>query len=155
MPIKQLTPKAAIKKALDEKIKNIETAITYKMASIGESGTNTAKETRGYTDRTSNLVSSTGYVLVKDGKVAKEPSFEQHDPGVVAEDTANVKYDGADQGEQFAKEMAGQMPAGIGIVVVAGMDYAGAVEAKGLNVLAVSELQAKEQVEDYLKTLKR
>ena len=49
--------------------------------------------------------------------------------------------------------MISQNPAGIVLIVVAGMDYAAYVEAKGLNVLDTSEIMAKKLVRRTLKRL--
>ena len=143
MSIEQITPQSEIEAYMRRQIENREKAIIYKMASIGEEVVNLAKITRGYTDRTGNLVSSTGYVLVKDGKVINGGRFEQSLKGA----------EGQKQGETFAAEIAAQMPAGIGIVVVAGMKYAAFVEAKGFNVLAISEIKAKQLVQDMMNKL--
>lgn len=147
MPIKQITPKSEIEAMIRKQVAAREKAITYKMASIGEEVVNFAKETRGYTDRTGNLVSSTGHVLVKNGKVTGGGNFVQAAP---MESQPGVQYNGATKGESFAEEVAAKMPNGVGIVVVAGMGYAGNVEATGRNVLALSELKARKLVSQFI-----
>lgn len=143
MSCEQITPQSEIEAFMQRQLELREKAIIYKLASIAEEVVNFAKITRGYTDRTGNLVSSTGYVLVKDGKVITGGKFEQSLKGA----------DGTKEGETFAAEIAAQMPSGIGIVVVAGMKYAAFVEAKGFNVLAISEIKAKQLVQDMMNKL--
>lgn len=152
MPITQLTPQSSIEALIRKQVADRERAITYKMASIGEEVVNFAKETRGYTDRTSNLVSSTGHVLVQDGKIKGSGGFEQVAP---KEAIPGTEYNGAEKGEAFAEEIAAKMPAGIGIVVVAGMEYAGHVEATGRNVLALSEMKARQLVKNFINKIKK
>lgn len=144
MPITQLTPRQSIEQHMQLEIQKKEQALLYYLAYIGESVVNIAKETRGYTDRTGNLVSSIGYVLVKDGRVVQSPSFDQTLDGAT----------GAQQGEEFAIQKAAELiPRGFGIVVVAGMDYATYVEATGRNVLTRSEIEARNMAEEMAQKL--
>lgn len=144
MPITQLTPRQSIEQHMQLEIQKKEQALLYYLAYIGESVVNIAKETRGYTDRTGNLVSSIGYVLVKDGRVVQSPSFDQTMDGAT----------GAQQGEEFAIQKAAELiPRGFGIVVVAGMDYATYVEATGRNVLTRSEIEAQNMAEEMAQKL--
>lgn len=144
MPITQLTPRQSIEQHMQLEIQKKEQALLYYLAYIGESVVNIAKETRGYTDRTGNLVSSIGYVLVKDGRVVQSPSFDQTMDGAT----------GAQQGEEFAIQKAAELiPRGFGIVVVAGMDYATYVEATGRNVLTRSEIEARNMAEEMAQKL--
>lgn len=152
MPIKQLTPQKEIEAMIRKQVADRERAIEYQMAAIGEEVVNLAKETRGYTDRTSNLVSSTGHVLVKNGKIKRAGGFEQVAP---KETEQGVEYNGAEKGEAFAEEIAAKMPSGVGIVVVAGMDYAAAVEATGRNVLGVSEIKARQLVSRFINKIRK
>ena len=134
MPIQQLTPRQSIERHLMDELRKKEQALIYYLAYIGETVVNIARETRGYTDRTGNLVSSIGYVLVKDGKTIENPQFSQAMEGA----------EGVQEGEQYAIQKAAELiPNGIGIVVVAGMEYASYVEATGRNVLTKSEIEAK------------
>jgi hypothetical protein len=142
MSVTQITPQSEIEAYLKQQVERRNQAILYKLASIAEQVANFAKETRGYTDRTGNLVSSTGYVLVQDAKVISG-KFE----------SALKGESGAKQGEAFAAEIAATLPQGIGFVIVAGMNYAAYVEAKGFNVLAISEIKAQKLVEEMIAKL--
>ena len=144
MGITQITPQREIETYLQKQLKNKENALIYRLASIAAEVVNLAKTSRGYIDKSSNLCSSTGFVIVKDGKVING-KFE----------TTNGKgEEGVKEGEKFAEKIASEMPHGIGIVVVAGMNYAAYVEAKGFNVLAVSEIKAKQLVKEMFEQLK-
>jgi pyrimidine deaminase RibD-like protein len=146
MPITQLTPNQEIDKMIALQIQRREQALIYQLSYIGETVVNLAKETRGYTDRTGNLVSSTGYVVVKDGKIVGSPSFESKMNG----------DKGKQQGQEFAARKATELiPSGIGLVVVAGMNYAEYVEATGRNVLKLSEIEAKKMAEQMFKKISK
>jgi hypothetical protein len=62
------------------------------------------------------------------------------------------------KGSQIGEEMVGAIaksyPTGFVLIVVAGMDYAAAVEAKGFDVLTVSGLQAASDLKKALEKLK-
>lgn len=60
---------------------------------------------------------------------------------------------GPASGRKLMNQLISQNPAGIVLIVVAGMDYAAYVEAKGLNVLDTSEIMAKKLVRRTLKRL--
>ena len=101
------------------------------------------RETNSYKDRTGNLRSSLGYVIVLDGKIKYQSDFE-----VVMQGDS-----GAKSGIQYAKEVARQFPEGIVLIVVAGMNYASFVSATGRDVLDSAELLADKLVPQILKQL--
>ena len=143
MPITQLTPRQSIESYLMKELEKKEKALIYSLSYIGEQAVNIAKTTRGYTDRTGNLVSSIGYVLVKDGKIITS-KFEQTLSG----------SEGVTEGTKYSHEKAAEMiPSGVGIVIVAGMNYAKYVEATGRNVLTRSEIEARNLAKRMIKKL--
>ena len=72
-----------------------------------------------YTDRTANLRSSIGFVVLKDGEVLEDGLTGDSPEGVAA-----------------AKSAVAQLPkSGYQLIGVAGMEYASYVEAKGYNVI--------------------
>lgn len=91
-------------------------------------------EMEAYTDRTGNLRNSSGYVVAVEGEI-------------VAEMYRN----------EYAKELAEQAlsnyPDGIVLIVVAGMQYAAAVESLGYNVLTSAEMYAEKRLPELLKLL--
>lgn len=95
---------------------------------------NIAKERDTYTDRTNNLRSSIGYVLYKDGQKVSA-SFEKAGDGGEGNGS-----DGTQKGESYADAIANQFTNGYVVVLVAGMDYAAYVEAKGFDVITGASL---------------
>jgi hypothetical protein len=84
-----------------------------------------AKQLNTYTDRTGNLRSSIGYVIYSNGEKKKEQF---------------TVVKGGDEGLKTGVEMANAAAqswatAGIVAVIIAGMDYALAVESKGYDVI--------------------
>jgi hypothetical protein len=96
-----------------------------------------AKSTNTYIDRTGNLRSSIGYVLCING-VEVDSSFK------------GVGEEGVRKGYELATRIAGNAGSnGIVAVVVAGMDYALYVEAKGYDVLTGSTRQFAGDLRKY------
>lgn len=143
MGITQKTPASEIDRYIKEQVERITKAAIYNLQYIGEQCLNAARETNSYKDRTGNLRSSLGYVIVVDGKIAYQSNFE-----VVLQGGT-----GAKSGIQFAKEVARQFPEGIVLIVVAGMEYAAYVSATGRDVLDSAELLADKLVPQILKRL--
>lgn len=126
----KLVPKfnrADIKKALEEKAKRINDAILMRLQRIGEQFVTNARNRADFTDRTGNLRSSIGYVIMKDGRDIFE-NYEQRK--------------GGPEGEAKAKEVIEDakknFPTGYVLIGVAGMDYAAAVESRGYDVITSS-----------------
>lgn len=143
MAIKQITPKSNFGKYLQDKVKAYEEAVIRRLSYCGERCLIQARDFGSYTDRTGNLRSSTGYVIVKDGKIVKTGGFE----------VVSAGSDGSTEGQSFAKNIARQFSQGIALIVVAGMKYASYVEAKGYDVLTSSEMLANRIVPEMLKNL--
>lgn len=87
-----------------------------------------ARDEHNYTDRTGNLTNSMGYAIIKGHHLLQ------------------VGGEGSGEGSKAAMEtclkVAGETPDKYTLAIVAGMDYAAYVEAKGYNVLIPAELQA-------------
>lgn len=103
-----------------------------------------ARKSGKYTDRTGNLRSSIGYVVLENGQPIKKGSFNK----VLA--TAN---EAEVQSNELIARLAATYNTGLVLVVVAGMDYAAYVEARGYNVLNSAETLAKTLVPKMLKQL--
>lgn len=101
---------------------------------------NTAKTTDTYTDRTNNLRSSIGYVLYKDGQKVSA-SFEKAGDG--GEGNGSV---GMQKGLAYADSVANNFSSGYVVVLVAGMDYAAYVEAKGFDVITGASLSLDPEI---------
>lgn len=143
MPIRQTTSQSQINAYIEERMNRLKQAIIYNFCAIGEKVRNEALDNGSYTDRTKNLRSSIGYIVVVDGQVYKAGSFGKSDGS----------NEGKSTGQSYARSLAGKFPKGIVLIVVAGMNYASYVSAKGYNVLDSSELLADQLVPKMLKQL--
>lgn len=128
---------------LEEQIQRIEQQTIYNLSYVGEQCLNEARNNGSYLDRSHNLRSSTGYVIVKDGKIVKMGDFTPIKGG----------NEGAQGGAAFARQLVKAFPSGIVLIVVAGMNYAAHVSARGYNVLDSAELLAEQLVPSLMKQL--
>ena len=146
MPITQLTPKQEIEAYVDEQVSRLRQVLLRNLAYIGEQCLNAARQTDSYKDQTGNLRSSIGYVIVEDGRVVQASDFSPSDKGT-------DKATGQATGKAYANELAARFPSGLTLLIVAGMNYAAYVSAKGYDVLDSSELKADLLTEKLLKQL--
>lgn len=109
--------------------KRLEAATIYMLKYMGENLIAYARDQRNYQDQTGNLTNSIGYVIVQSGNPIHQGGFIQ-------------AGDGADAGLSIALKMAKSTPNSFSLIVVAGMNYAAYVEAKGYNVILPAELKA-------------
>lgn len=121
-------------KHIDAEIAKKEKQILEAFAYLGEMCVNEARTQHRYTDRTGNLSSSMGYLVVNNGMIVSR-GFNNK------------------EGEAYAKREVAAFNRGIVLMVVAGMEYAGYVEAMGLDVLVSSELFAEKQIPVMMKKL--
>lgn len=143
MPIKDNTNYDAINQRIIQATATIEDMAIRKLAICGEECINIARNYHNYTDQTGNLTSSIGYVIVKDGEVIVQSSFEVVKDGKL----------GSSQGKFYSKELAKYFPQYLTLIVVAGMHYATYVADKGYNVIQSAELLADTIVPNMLKKL--
>lgn len=132
--IEMVTPMSLVNARIEAYAKKVEASILKKLSFIGESVVAEARSANSYQDQTGNLRSSTGYAILKDGKVLSGSSF------LPVKITAT---DGGKKGKELIKDLASKYSQGYVLLVVAGMDYAVYVEAMGLNVLSSSKLLAE------------
>lgn len=102
-----------------------------------------ARSNGGYKDQTGNLKNSIGYHVLVDKQQISEGSVGMNSPvpspngeGSIEEANSNFQKTAANYDKYTPTK-------GIGIVVVAGMRYAAAVEAKGYNVLDLTWTETK------------
>lgn len=120
----------------------IEKALVYRLSYFIDQLVNHAKNTGSYTDRTSNLRSSIGGVLLKDGVPVTYKGFDG-------------KVEGINTGKQFLAEVIGKVPSGYVIVIVAGMEYATYVEdGYDFVVLRESELKMFSELPGIIEKIK-
>lgn len=135
MPITNRNPQAA-DEFVEQYTAAVRRAILYKMTYVGEQTIIAARTQGNYTDRTGNLRSSIGYVIIEDGKIVNKSTFEVVKNG----------SEGAAEGAKFINRLVSEFPKGMVLVVCAGMKYAAFVAAKGFNVIDSAELLAQRLV---------
>ncbi len=140
---------ADVQKKMDRAKQLFERTVIQRLRYLGEQCINIGRERGSYIDQTGNLRSSIGYLVLKDGKLIDSGGFEQIKGKVDSE----IK--GSDVGKEFAEKLASNYSEGFVLIVVAGMDYAAAVEAKGYDVLTSSEEFAKSEIPKILEKLKK
>lgn len=111
---------------------------------VGEKCVIEARDSGKYTDRTGNLRSSTGYAVVYNGRIVKQSNFEK---------VKQTATEGAATGKELIRQLTSSYADGLVLILVAGMDYAVYVEARGYNVLNSSEDLAKRLVPEMLKQI--
>lgn len=130
---------------LKSKLKLIDQAIIRRLQVLGEKVVNHARTNGSYIDQTGNLRNSVGYVIVKNGKIiGRNFDKSSSQPGT----------DGPSKARKLAEELANNFSDGYALIVVAGMNYAAAVESKGRDVLTSAELFAKSEFPRMVKELK-
>jgi hypothetical protein len=127
-----------IMKGVEAKIKKLEKALLLRFQLAGERFVKNARENANFKDRTGNLRSSIGYVVLING----ESIAEDFKSGV-----------GGSKSRAIAKKAAAKFPAGVVLIVVAGMEYAAAVESKGFDVLTSSALITKDELTKAIKEI--
>lgn len=143
MTIKRTTPISQIMQYMDDRISAYEQVIVRRLSYAGEQCVTQAREHGSYTDQTGNLRSSIGYVIVRNGVIISGSDFRVVKQG----------SEGSSTGKALAEEITSKFSKGIALVVVAGMNYAGYVEAKGRDVLTSSEILAGRIVPELLSNL--
>lgn len=104
---------------------------------------------RKYKDQSGNLTSSIGFVLLDNGQILREYGFEPALP---------TATEGADAGRNYATQLAAEYPRGLGVIIVAGMNYAAYVEARNLGGMTAGEQALRNaihiELQDLVKQLK-
>ena len=122
----------------------VDRQLIESLTRVGEEAVKLAKmipPERGFKDRTGNLRSSIGYVVLVDGK-----------PVNVAFAAVKGGHAGVNEGQRLALQV-GRKTEGYALVVVAGMNYAVHVESKGRDVLTSAEKFAEKEVAKHLADL--
>ena len=144
MPIKLVTPGRQIKAdyttQYDERVRRI---VLNTLQYVGESCITEARNNGNYIDRTGNLRSSIGYVVVNNGIIVTQGNSQKYLEGTLGE-TNGVK---------FVRDLAARNNKGMVLIVAAGMNYAVYVEARGYNVLTSAELLADSLVPQMLRAI--
>jgi len=99
-----------------------------------------AREQHNYTDRTGNLTNSIWYAVIK-GRT------------VLSTGGGATGNEGASAAMETIMGLAGNNATKYTLAVVAGMEYAAAVESRGYNVLIPAELKANREFMGRMKSL--
>lgn len=142
MGLRATFTKADIRKALRENFQNkLYLIFLHGLRLVGEKAVAYARSINTYMDQTGNLRSSVGYIIYHDGRQL-ERNFRQVLEG----------SEGVTEGEKHATRKVPKR--GFALVVVAGMDYAVAVQAKGYDVLDGAEIEAEKELERYMRSVR-
>lgn len=147
MPIKCTTDMSKLFAKIDAKTEEAKASYTeaFEMACLDI--VNLAKKTNTYKDQTNNLRSSIGFILYDRGELVTE-NFNIAGIGTEGDGSKGIV-----EGKRIAEEAAKIHPESLIGVIVAGMEYALYVEAKGYDVLTGSCLQAQTVLEKYIRAL--
>ena len=144
MAAKSYSFDASINDAIEEVKANVKKAALVNLQYVAEQALNAARQTKSYKDQTGNLRSSLGYIIAMDGEIKYTSTFEQVKTG----------GEGTKAGLDYAMQMIGAHKSGIVLLMVAGMEYASFVSAKGYDVLDSAELLAEKLIPQMLSKLK-
>ena len=92
MPIRQKTSKEDINAYIERRVLLMKQAMIRKMMVVGEKVINQARTSGNYKDQTGNLRSSVGYVIISDGIIIQESSFEVVGKGVEGSKSGKDPY---------------------------------------------------------------
>lgn len=141
MGIKYVSGYNLIPEAVREFQERVENATVYYFSYMGEKLAKYAKEMHSYTDRTGNLTNSIGYAVVKGGKIINTGGMM----GSCEAKAASL---------QVLQEMMDRINHQFALIIIAGMEYASYVEAKGYNVIMPAELKAKAEMPAVIQRIK-
>lgn len=136
---RKLQEQRAKDEADDQKIKRL---LSY----IGEELCNHARREGDYANQTGNLRSSVGYRIYKDGEPVTEGGFKNVGEGKGIE-VAKLALDKYRDENDIPKN-------GWTLTIVAGEHYATYVEAKGFNVLHLTNIEMEKEIEQLKKDLR-
>jgi hypothetical protein len=158
-----LIPKftADISQMVEDRKGKIRQAVISRLQFIGETFVTNARNERTYKDHTGNLRNSIGYIILENGEQLFENFVKSAQVEIVITEgkkKGKTKITSGDdaglaKGHDFATEVAVRFPRGLVLIVVAGMQYAAAVEARGYDVLTGSSQQASTDLKNALEEL--
>lgn len=129
-------------KLVRQQEQRIERAVVMALQRAGEGFVADARSIDTYKDQTKNLRSSIGYVILKNGQ-----PIDSFFPG--------DQQEGKNAGKAAVAEIAGKYSTGYVLIVVAGMEYAAAVESKNYDVLTGSAPAAEAMLKKAMERIQR
>ena len=149
MGIRMTTKLSEVHDMLMREAERVERLTIRALSKLGEQCVTKIRDRAGdksWYDQTGNLRSSVGYVIAHNKNIIQYSTFNQ----------VNQGSEGVKTGKDLAKELAKRYSNNYVLIVVAGMNYTEFVEAMdNKDVLASTELWAREQVPLMLEKLKR
>ena len=145
MALKRTTTSKQIDEFIAASIRQKEMQIAKDFAYVGEKCVKEARLNGSYADQTGNLRSSIGYVVANDGEICYGSNFE----------TVKSGSFGSSTGESYVRQLLSENNKGIVLIVVAGMNYAKLVSARGRDVLDSAEILADKLVPKMLRALNK
>ena len=142
------------KKALEGKREAFVQAAQLRLQRVGENFVNNARNNGTYQDHTGNLRSSVGYRLYSNGVMVNE-NFKALPAASQIKDKELLALIGVEKAQALLDEIATQYPRGLALVVVAGMEYAAAVESKNFDVITGSGLIAAAELKKSFEELQQ
>jgi len=121
----------------------VVSAAIYAMKVLAEELVIYAKDRRNYLDQTGNLTNSIGYVITHNGNIVQTGGF-----------TGSGEKESIQAGMALASTVASETKNDLAIIIVAGMNYAAYVEAKGYNVILPAKLKALIDFPEMIKKLR-
>lgn len=128
-----------VRKFIEARKQGFENIIIEQLQLVGEQFVADARSTDTYKDRTSNLRGSIGYAILRNG-VEIQSNYQGQPEGVQKARKA-IKETVAKDGNSYS------------LIVVAGMDYAIYVEAKGYDVITGSSQTAADDLKRRIKAI--
>jgi hypothetical protein len=145
----KLTPmftEADLQREIDQFLNDVIRIIKLELDHIALQIVNDArlrsKSEGGFDDQTGNLRNSMGYILMCDGEIIHE-EFSATAAGTDGSE-------GIEKGKNEAQKIAAEAHQGWAVILVAGMEYASWVEAKGYSVLTASTLGIEAKLQKAL-----
>lgn len=137
-----------LKAGLQAKMNDVVQQLIKQLSYIGEECVKIARQNGNYGDRTGNLRSSIGYVILYDGKpIVYGASKQYHGKNGNGEA-------GAPAAEALLTKLQSKFPWGLVLIVCAGMNYAAYVEAiHHKDVLTSAELKMESLAKKLLDKL--
>ena len=148
MPVKKTPGSDNFSVWAQGKVDSMRDAVLLMLEDVGNVciGAMRGNDRTRYKDRTNNLRSSTGYIVVDGGTVVETSGFKPEGNGKDGDGAV-----GSEKGTSYAESLSKGVHDGeMALVLVAGMNYAAYVEAKGLDVLNSAKLLAKKEVKEEL-----
>lgn len=136
---------------LEKDLQACRQAVLLEMMYAGEEAVKLQRGSHKYLDQTGNLTSSIGYIVLDHGKVVSMSNFEAA-PAAKKRGRPKGSKSGSAIGKTKAAELAKKYATDdMALVIVAGMDYASHVEARGGNVIDTAQLHIEGHLSPRIK----